>query len=368
MGVFGPEIRLREMIRTWDDADVMPIVFYPEDGRLLADFREAMGRGICKVITYPPIKSGFKYLKEIYRLSKTERPDIIHSQGPTGIDLCSFLVGTLTRTKVLVSRASMISDDVRISAGRRILLRLYDFFFVRWADMLVAVSCRGMEIWEKELLYIPVRKKQIVYNGIDLSMFCPISFPNQEGVVFGVIAQLNTGKGHTLLFEAVQRIKSKRYNFKLMVVGDGPLAGELKKLANDLAIEDTVQFTGHVDRVEDVIAKMHIVVLPSLKEGFPVSLIEAMACGRPVIATDVGAVSEILRNGENGFLIVPADSSAISSAMAKFIDEPNLIREMGHRAFISAQQYSLESMRDGYVKLYKDMLLSVSAPNALGKK
>lgn len=367
-GVNGPEIRVLEIFRQWKATEFYPMVLYPDSGKLREDFLECMRNGIGSVRVYPPANNGWRTIRMLISVCRNMRPDLIHSHGPAGLDFCCFLVSRLLGFDSVVSRPVMLSEDSALTSFYRWKLRLLDFFFTRWSESLVAISQKGMKQWERELWFIPGNRKRVIMNGVDLHRFRQKSFPDFQLIRFCTIAQFTSVKGHLYLLEAARKLKLEKRNFEIFLVGDGPLRDMCQKYVFQHGLQDTVNFTGFLKNPETILEQTHVLVLPSLREGVPVSVLESMACGRPVIATDVGAVSEILRNGENGFLIVPADSSAISSAMAKFIDEPNLIREMGHRAFISAQQYSLESMRDGYVKLYKDMLLSVSAPNALGKK
>jgi len=355
-GVNGPEIRVKEIIRNWKEENIVPVILYPSSGRLINDFDEFNRKGIAIMQKFDAPASRLKYLSAIFSSVSKYKPDIIHSHGSIDFDFFAFLAVIFFRAKLVISRPIMITEDITMSAKYRIIFRLLDFIFLRWSSKLIAISKKQMEVWKKEMHWLPKSKMKIVYNGVDLKRFYPTPFPNLEKIRFGIIAQLTPVKGHTTLMDAAYRLKERGYNFELRIVGDGPLRKELEDYSEQRQLKEIVKFTGHIERVEEMLREIHVVVLPSAREGIPVSLLEAMACGRPVIASHVGGCSEVVHNGLNGFLIPRSDVEALIAAMLKFLDNPSLVEEMGKQSALISRSYSLESMYEGYINIYHDCI------------
>lgn len=143
--------------------------------------------------------------------------------------------------------------------------------------------------------------------------------------IVGVLGRLAPIKDHVTLLEAVARLDG----IHLAVLGDGELRARLQERVGELGIEHRVHFAGWVLDVPAAIADMDVVALTSRNEGTPVSLIEAHACGRPVVATDVGGVRAVVKDPATGFLVPPGDAAAVAAALEKLLGDPPLARRMG---------------------------------------
>lgn len=228
-------------------------------------------------------------------------------------------------------------------------------------DVLVAVS----EQVRDELLELRIGRPaqyRVIPVGLDLSAHLAVEGPSgalrsrlgvPAGVpLVGVIGRLVPIKDHPTLFEAVRRTPGAH----LAVVGDGERRRELEELARTLGTADRVHFAGWWSDVPAALADLDVVALSSRNEGTPVALVEALAAGRPVVATDVGGVRSVVRDGVSGILVPPDDPSRLAAALGTLVRDPELRSRMGAagRADVPArfgQERLLADMRSLYREL-----------------
>lgn len=153
--------------------------------------------------------------------------------------------------------------------------------------------------------------------------------PNQT--IIGTIANLYPSKGIEYLIEAAALLKEKE-DLKFLIIGDGPLAESLKLNVKSLNLENKVFFLGHLENARQYLPAFDIFVLPSLKEGFPWVVLEAMAAKLPIIATEVGAVPEMIENGKNGFMVKPGQPKQIAEKIEELLKSDYLKTELGLQA------------------------------------
>jgi glycosyltransferase involved in cell wall biosynthesis len=166
---------------------------------------------------------------------------------------------------------------------------------------------------------------KIVHCGVDTARFHPVEArPHASKLLY--VGRLAAEKGLPVLFESLKRLGKQGYDYELTLVGDGSERSALEALASRLGIADRVVFAGFAsqDGVRECLLQSDVFVLPSFAEGVPVSLMEAMACGIPVIGTYVGGVVELVESGATGLLVPPADPVALRNAIAGYFDDRNL--------------------------------------------
>jgi glycosyltransferase involved in cell wall biosynthesis len=210
---------------------------------------------------------------------------------------------------------------------------------------------------------LPFRRIVVVPNFLDRAAFSPPS-PEVEsalrrelglegGPVVGIVANLLPIKDHAALLRAVARIRPARAGLKLVLVGDGECREPLERLAAELGIRDAVVFAGRRPNQPNLHHLFDVSVLCSTSEGLPNSVLEAMAAGRPVVATRVGAVPDAVLDGETGLLVAPGDVDALAGALAELLDDPGRARRMGAAAQSRArQEYSEERAVSTLERLY----------------
>ena len=175
----------------------------------------------------------------------------------------------------------------------------------------------------------------------------------------GFVGRLVPEKGGALLMRAAQQVLAVYPNAMFVLVGEGPAHQEWKALAGELGIGKQVVFAGVRDDMSEVYASFDIAVLPSLIEALPMCLLEAMAAGKPVIATRVGAVPRLVVDVQTGLLLEPGDLNALATAIIRLLGNPDLACQLGQngRAHV-AQHFSAEAMAKSYIGMYEQVLVS----------
>jgi glycosyltransferase involved in cell wall biosynthesis len=209
-------------------------------------------------------------------------------------------------------------------------------------------------------------KFTVIHSGVDLSRFSDsqvdpdavkkrLEIPKGTFVV-GTVGRLTHIKGHKYLIEAARKILLTRPDMTFIFLGDGELINDLKAQAASLGIYDKVKFLGWREDVAEVMATFDLFVLPSLNEGMGKVLVEAMAMGKPIIASKVGGVSDLVKNEENGLLVPPEDAEAIARSISILHSDPMKRKAMGEKGKAIAVEYGADSMVQKINRLYRKLV------------
>lgn len=257
-----------------------------------------------------------------------------------------------------------------LDRGRRALLRRAAATLV---DAHVAVSQSTAEFMLKHK-EVSGARLHVVPNGIDLSRFTPspaarahvraeLGIPAEAWVV-GAVGRLTQVKNHALLLRAAARVLSGED--RLLLVGDGPEAGPLRALADELRLGERVVFAGERHDVPALLAAFDVFVMSSSTEGLPLSILEAMAAALPVVATAVGGVPGVVDDGETGLLVPSGCVDSLATQLASLRDDRARAESMGRRGrALALARYSAETMMARYMDLY-DVLLARREPAQAG--
>jgi glycosyltransferase involved in cell wall biosynthesis len=238
----------------------------------------------------------------------------------------------------------------------RLLTRLTDSFIA------VAPS-HGKFLLEGERL--PATKITVIPNGVDTRRFAPVSdvesIRRELGIdptapVVGTVAALRPEKNHELFLEVAQRVLEQLPTARFVLVGDGPRRGPLGERARELGIAEKVDFLGSRSDVPRLLSAMDVFALTSHNEANPVSILEAMSVARPVVSTNVGSISEAVREGETGFLVPAGDAATFSERLVGLLVDPLLCQTMGAAARqMVVERWSVDVMVQGYERLIENI-------------
>jgi glycosyltransferase involved in cell wall biosynthesis len=202
----------------------------------------------------------------------------------------------------------------------------------------------------------PPSKYRVIRNGIDVDRYTGAP-PRTAGdaPVIGAVGRFTAEKGHATLVEAFARVRGRLPRARLVLVGSGDLDQDLRGLARRLGVDGAVTFAGERDSAE-VLPSFDLFVQPSLYESQGLAILEAMAAGRPVVATDVGGVRDAVRDGETGLLVPAADPGAMAGAILRLAGDPGEASAMAERARARIRElYSVDRMVAEYARLYKEL-------------
>ena len=236
--------------------------------------------------------------------------------------------------------------------------RIQNFVF-RLADCVVCNSLAAADQLAREGL--PNTKLAVISNGLPPAAFEEAlpALPPQPGVMrIGMIARMNErAKNHALFLRAAAGVARRFPLAEFVLVGDGPFRTEWEELAQQLGIGPRTRFLGERSDITSVLAALDVVVSPSRTESLSNAILEAMAAGRPVVATQVGGNPELVRDCETGLLVAPEDERVLAKALETMLASPNLAREWGENARrIAHENYTVDHALQLFEQLYVNLL------------
>ena len=207
-----------------------------------------------------------------------------------------------------------------------------------------------------------------IYSGIELDLFRPVSKDRrnkirkkwnlkQNAPVIGIVSKLWEGKGHVVLIEAFKALRKEIEDAVLVIVGEGLLYDKLVGVVNGNGLRDSVLFTGFQMDVSEIIATFDVAVLPSFFEGMGRVLLEAMAMGKPVVASRVGGIPDLVEDGVNGLLVRPGNVKELADALKIMLNGKKLAEKMGNEGRERVkEQFSADAMVRSIEKVYREVL------------
>src|SRR5262249_40831839 len=206
---------------------------------------------------------------------------------------------------------------------------------------------------------VPARCLTTIPCGVDTERFRPASGPRPEPSRILCVARLVKVKNHELLLRACALLRDRGHEFRCVLVGDGAERGEIETRRVELGLEDVIEMSGAA-RQEEVLERWReaaIGVLTSSSEGMPVALMEAAACGVPVVATAVGGVTELVEHGKTGLLVPARDVPALAAALERLLNGPATARDMAFAARRRAEElFSVRREVDALLALWDEVL------------
>lgn len=289
------------------------------------------------------------FVWRLRRILRRESPDLIHLHSRRGADLFGGVAGRMEGIPVILSRR-VVNPEPRWWVALK--YRLY--------DRVIAIS-RGIQ---ECLLEEGVSREKVVCvpSAVDLEKYTPgcerTWFRGLFGIgnrpAIGVVAQLVPLKGHRYLLEAIPTVLQYFPEVQFLFFGKGALEGELHAEIVRRGLADNVRLAGFRDDLERVLPCLEMVVHPATMEGLGVSLLQAAACGVPIVASAVGGIPEIVRDGVNGCLVPPRDPRALAQAILSLLDAPPRAREMGMSGrMIVERDFCIPAMVEGNLKVYE---------------
>ena len=354
-GLYGAERWIIALVGHLDTAQVHSIVGVINDapGNRLELCEQARARGVETHVIEAFGKFNASSVSSLRRFIRERQIDILHTHGYK-----TDLVGLLA---TLGTRCRLISTPHGWTVEADLKLRIYEGLDRLSFAFMAAVAPLSEQL-RLELARMPWlrRKLHLIRNGVDLSEVraAPASCPELEQVktrgefALGYIGRLVTAKGIDHLLRALALLPERRVH--LCMIGEGPQREELEALARELGVAAQVTFHGYrADRLS-FLKQMDAFVLPSLSEGIPRCVLEAMAANVPVIATDIPGCRAVIEHGKTGLLAPVADANGLATAIARLIDDPALRARLAAAARAHVEgEFSAATMALRYQQLYR---------------
>jgi glycosyltransferase involved in cell wall biosynthesis len=289
-------------------------------------------------------------VRSVRRLVRANGIDLIHAHGYKA-DLYGWAAARLEGKAVVATCHNWLAGGPMLAAYNvldQMVLKRFD-----------AVSAVSQTVADK-LLSLGVRRERVavIPNGIDLHRFDggPVTQARRQQVI-GIVARLDLQKGFGCLLRALRTLIPSFPGLRLVIVGEGPDRAKIEELVAELGINGAVTMAGQQTDMPAIYASMDVFVLPSLNEGLPMTILEAMAARKPIIATRVGAIPTVINDGETGLLVEPGDEVGLTRAIAELLGNPNLCCQLAQSARARVEQnYTAAAMKQRYRELYQAVL------------
>ena len=301
----------------------------------------------------------------IYRLIKRIKPHIVHTHTSKA-GFLGRLAAYLARVPIIIhtphghvfhSYYGPVMTKIFIVAERILSLT---------TDRITALTNRERDEHIEEGI-ASIKKYVIIHSGVPLDRLMNVYIDVEAGKkklgiplnsnVIGVVGRLVPIKGHEYLVAAAKGIIKEFDNTVFVFVGDGYLESRLQRQAESIGVRDNIVFTGWRKDAVEIIALFDVLVVPSLNEGMGKVLVEGMALGKPIVASSVGGITDLVNNGDNGLLVPPRDHDALEEAVLKLIRNKNLARELGENGKANVYpEYDLFVMVRQIENLYESLL------------
>lgn len=327
-----------------------------------------------------PLTENISVAKDIYALKgllsvlRSEQPVLIHAHG-FKVSLWGRLAGRISGIPVVVT----VHNYPAYAADGQVIPRIFravEKFQGEWAFRYIAVS-GTLADYLKENTDIPAEKIKVIYNGINTVPFeqsrreeegaepkiC-LDFIKKDGVTLvGTIARLAPQKGLSHFIRAAALLAPRFPQLKFVVIGDGPVKKFLERMVHKMDLKGRVFFTGYMEDIPSVMSKLDVFVLPSYKEGLSITLLEALAAARPVVASRTGGIPEIIMHNKTGKLIMPGDSRALAEAVEYFLLNPDEAKRMASAGQARTKEiFSRDEMLKSTEEIYRELVCKRDKP------
>ena len=316
-----------------------------EDAGQLADRLTEKGIELVALNKPAGLKLGFAL--RLRKIINAWQPDIIHTHNETGHFYAALASVGRRKSRLIHTKHGRDNPENKKAVARHRLSS-------RLSDVIVAVSDDVAKVCE-EVEKVPAHKLRTIVNGIDLESYLKIDRQggNPQPIVFGHVGRLSEVKNQKLMIDAFAQVCREIPDCRLVIAGDGPLRNELEDQASGLGVSDQVSFLGYRSDIASVLSDFDVFLLSSVSEGTPLVVIEAMAAGLPVVATNVGGLAQMLKDQQCGFLTPSGDAQALAGRMIELAANHEMRLRFGERARqIAAARYNLRRMIDEYCDIY----------------
>jgi len=362
-GLYGAEIMLLNLMEEQRQMNLSPILLSINDfdsGKSAIEV-ESIKRGFQTIKI--AIKKGFslKGAMNIAHVAQENQISLFHSHGYKVNILLGCLPKFIRKRPVVTTLHGWLGVK-RFS--RMWFYETVDSLILHRLDAVVQVRTYKGE--SKELAYRGTRNTYTVNNGIPELVFDLASIGHsdpvvndfcKDGFIIGTICRLSAEKGLDYLIESMRLLLSHEANYKAVIIGEGPQKKILQSKIDSYGLARKVLIAGYRNQAFNYLPLFDVFVLPSLTEGLPITILEAMQANTPIVATRVGGIPDVLGNGAFGIIVEPGNSAALAEAISYVSSNPERINEMSNDARKTVlEKYSSRRMAEGYLKVYEAVL------------
>lgn len=353
------------LLKNMDEKKYDNILILSEDYKNQIDRFESLATKIYFVSMQRDIsvKKDLSAVLQVRKILKKEKSDIVymHSSKAGAIGRIALLLD-FKRKKVYNAHGWYFNAE--IGKKKRKIIAIIERILAIKTDMIINISKNEYESAIKNKIINP-KKMCILENGIDFTKFVDLQNARNEirkkynikenETLIGVVGRISDQKDPMTSINAFYLLNKHKPNTKFMFIGSGELEEDVLKYAREKEIEDKIIITGWVNKAERYIPALDVAILPSKWEGFGLALIEYMLCDKPIVASNVGGISNIIQDGENGYLINIKDSQELSEKIEYLIDNPKVANKFIKYNQSYREKYNIKNMINEFDNLIENL-------------
>lgn len=304
-------------------------------------------------------------IPKLVKVMRSWQINIVHTHGSRA-NLTARLAARWLNIPIVTTVHSSLAQDYTNTIAKYSAL-LLDRMTTPLARRVITIS----DYLQQEVKKRGAKHTLTIYNGINPQRFSGIDlleniydeFEIQPGTpLIGVVGRLHPVKGHDYFLQAASLVAATHPTVKFIIAGAGPLENELKQLVISLGLADKVIFTGFYPDVQRILAILDVFCLPSISEGMGLVLLEAMYFAKPVVATHVGGIPELVKHGDNGLLVPPADPILLAAAINRLLDDKVFAARLASNGQQTFEDFSLNRMLERTAALYNEVFTEENQP------
>ena len=354
-GYYGAENMLLNLCASQQKAGCQNslMIFYNVHAPNVEFYERARRSGLSVRMVHCQGRADWRAVRQIQECIQEDRIQLLHTHGYKA-DLYGYVAARRSGKPIVATCHNWVGGTAALSIYNHL-----DRMALKRFHGLAAVSD---SVAERLLASgVPARKIRTIANGIDVQTFeraRPLPVLNFNGSkVIGMVARLDFQKGFEYLLRAARELRDVFPTLKVVIVGEGPDRTAIENMIQRFGLQSNVILAGQHSDMPAIYAAMDVFVLPSLNEGLPMTILEAMAASKPVIATRVGAIPKVIQDGETGLLVDPGDTDGLRSALARLLADSDLCCRLGAAGhdWVS-RNYTSEAMALKYRQMYDDVL------------
>lgn len=332
-------------------------------------FRERLPDDVPVYALNKPPGLGLGMFMRFWWLLRKLRPDVVHSSNLAALECQPMAALAGVPVRVHAEHGWDVADLHGTSRKYQLMRRVLS----RWVHRHVTVSA-DLAGYLRERAGVPPERVQHIYNGVNTWRFHPRREREPDApFVIGTVGRMQRVKDQVTLAQAFVKLQvlvpDQFPRLRLVCIGDGPEYDAVRAVLAEAGVQKQVCLPGNRDDIPEQLRQMDLFALPSLAEGIPVTVLEAMATGLPVVASRVGGLPELVVEGQTGALVPPGDANALAHVLAAYAADPEAVAVQGRAARERAEQaFSLEAMVTQYADLYGELLQRRGTPSAAAER
>lgn len=358
-GPGGAETVLLNIVSRLDQEDFESLVVVTGHGWLYESLTRAK---VPTVIMESDRANDWRFVRKVVGLIRERNIDVIHSHL-NGMNFYACLAGVVSSRPVVTTFHGVIGDwNVKTAKNR------LKYALIRNTSRRIVTVSEFLKRQLKETWVFPDEKMARIYNGADFDTLDStlvkddvrksLNVP-QDAPLIGMVGNIRTTKGYDHYVRAARLVVDKRPDCRLLIVGQGKgeLLEQITSLISELRLDERVIMTGFRNDIPNILKQLDVFALASTSEGLSIATIEAMGVGRPVVVTDSGGPSEIVKDGETGFVVPPGDPEAMAEKILMLLDDKELAARFGERGRNDVRsRFTIEQNVRSYAELYRACL------------